>query len=205
MGININDFIEDFFVGLEINETMLPWEITNDLKSIIERMIPMLNQDFNIQNGIAIHQSAMIENGVTIKNPAIIMERCTVKSNAYFREGVILRAAVNIGASCEVKSSVICSNSAVAHLNYIGNSIVGQYVNIEAGAVFANHYNERISKNIRVKIGDQTRGTGVTKFGALVGDHSKIGANAVLSPGTILAKNTIVKRLELVEQITNAE
>jgi len=31
-------------------------------------------------------------------------------------------------------------------------------------------------------------------------DNSKIGANAVLSPGTLLAKNTIVKRLELVDQ-----
>jgi tetrahydrodipicolinate N-succinyltransferase len=34
----------------------------------------------------------------------------------------------------------------------------------------------------------------------LVVDNSKIGANAVLSPGTILEKNSIVKRLELIEQ-----
>jgi hypothetical protein len=42
--------------------------------------------------------------------------------------------------------------------------------------------------------------TDVEKFGALVGDGSKIGANAVLSPGTILAPDTVVKRLELIEQ-----
>ncbi len=42
--------------------------------------------------------------------------------------------------------------------------------------------------------------TGVTKFGALVGDDCKIGANAVLSPGTILAKGTVVGRLQLVDQ-----
>jgi acetyltransferase-like isoleucine patch superfamily enzyme len=35
----------------------------------------------------------------------------------------------------------------------------------------------------------------------LIGDHTKIGANAVLSPGTLLAKKSIVKRLEFVEQI----
>jgi acetyltransferase-like isoleucine patch superfamily enzyme len=35
----------------------------------------------------------------------------------------------------------------------------------------------------------------------LVGDDSKIGANAVLSPGTILEQNFIVDRLELVKQI----
>jgi len=34
----------------------------------------------------------------------------------------------------------------------------------------------------------------------LIGDHSRIGANAVLSPGTILAPHTVVARLELVDQ-----
>ncbi|MNR49840.1 hypothetical protein D3C85_1692730 [compost metagenome] len=38
------------------------------------------------------------------------------------------------------------------------------------------------------------------KFGSLIGDDSRIGANAVLSPGTILEKKSIVKRLELIEQ-----
>ena len=43
--------------------------------------------------------------------------------------------------------------------------------------------------------------TGMAKFGSLTGDHSKIGANAVLSPGTLLLPNSIVKRLELVNQL----
>ncbi|MBO5563850.1 MAG: hypothetical protein J5939_09090 [Bacteroidales bacterium] len=38
------------------------------------------------------------------------------------------------------------------------------------------------------------------KFGSLVGDGCRIGANAVLSPGTILPPKTIVKRLQLIEQ-----
>ncbi len=52
-----------------------------------------------------------------------------------------------------------------------------------------------------VKINEEIINTKVEKFGALVGDFSKIGANAVLTPGTILMKNTVVKRLELIEQI----
>lgn len=38
------------------------------------------------------------------------------------------------------------------------------------------------------------------KFGSLVGDECRIGANAVLSPGTLLTPKTVVRRLELVEQ-----
>lgn len=43
--------------------------------------------------------------------------------------------------------------------------------------------------------------TTVNKFGPLVGDFLKIRANAVLSLGTILNLNTVIKRLELIEQI----
>ena len=84
--------------------------------------------------------------------------------------------------------------------NYIGNSLIGHHVNFEAGSVCANHFNERNDKTIFVMHRGERINTGVTKFGALVGDHVKIGANAVLSPGTILEKNRIVGRLELINQ-----
>jgi bifunctional N-acetylglucosamine-1-phosphate-uridyltransferase/glucosamine-1-phosphate-acetyltransferase GlmU-like protein len=100
-----------------------------------------------------------------------------------------------------VKSSVICAGSSVAHFNYIGNSLIGSFVNFEAGAVVANHHNDRADKRIFVKTGNgQIVDTGTTKFGALVGDRCKIGANSVLSPGTLLLPDAIVKRLTLIEQ-----
>lgn len=89
----------------------------------------------------------------------------------------------------------------MAHFNYIGNSLIGQNINFEAGSICANHYNERKNKNISVKYKDNIINTNSDKFGSLLGDHSKVGANAVLSPGTILDKNTIVKRLQLIEQL----
>ena len=99
-----------------------------------------------------------------------------------------------------MKQSVICAHSAIAHFNFIGDSLIGQRVNMEAGAVIANHFNERENKLITVMVDGQPVDTGVTKFGALVGDDCKVGANAVLSPGTILAKGTVVERLSLVKQ-----
>jgi UDP-N-acetylglucosamine diphosphorylase / glucose-1-phosphate thymidylyltransferase / UDP-N-acetylgalactosamine diphosphorylase / glucosamine-1-phosphate N-acetyltransferase / galactosamine-1-phosphate N-acetyltransferase len=89
----------------------------------------------------------------------------------------------------------------LAHFNFIGNSIIGSNVNVEAGAVTANHYNERADKQIEVLYKGEIIKTNTHKFGALIGDGCKIGANAVLSPGTLLVKNTIVKRLEMVEQV----
>lgn len=202
--LDINDFIEGFttkFHGLEIKQ---PWAITNDLIKLIDELIPHLYDAYKIQNGVAIHKSAIIESGVVFKSPTIIMENCVVGANAYFREGVILDKSVKVGAGCEIKSSIICSGTAIAHFNYIGNSIIGHDVNFEAGSIAANHYNERETKEISVRVGKYIIETHSKKFGALVGDGSKVGANAVLSPGTILEKNSIVKRLELIEQVKHS-
>jgi len=199
--LDINIFIEDFTTKFHGLEHEYPWQITNNLIQLIEELIPELGDAYKIENGVAIHESATVESGVVFKSPTIIMENCKVGANAYFREGVILDKAVNIGAGCEIKSSFICSNTAIAHFNYIGNSIIGHDVNFEAGSIAANHYNERDVKEISVKVGEVIIQTHSKKFGALVGDGSKIGANAVLSPGTILERNSMVKRLELIEQV----
>lgn len=199
--IIIDDFIKDFSLIFPGQKQLLPWEITNNLKNIILNLIQNLNADYVINDGVAIHKTAIIETGAVIKKPAIIDKNCVVSANAYFREGVYLDHSVKIGPGCEIKNSIIFSETAIAHFNYIGNSIIGRNVNFEAGSIAANHFNERISKKISVSYNSEIIETNVDKFGSLVGDNSKIGANAVLSPGTILEKASIVKRLELVEQV----
>ena len=198
--INPDDYIENFSSIFPEQTNLQPWEITDKLKEILEKRILQLGNDYHINGGIAVHKTASVETGVTLKRPVIISENCVVGANAYFREGVYLDQSVKIGPGCEIKNSIICFGTAIAHFNYIGNSIIGRNVNFEAGSIAANHYNERATKRISVLYQSEVIDTGVEKFGSIVGDHSKIGANAVLSPGTILEKHSIVKRLELVEQ-----
>ena len=179
----------------------LPWLIIQNLESIIFEKIKLLSNDFEINNGIAIHKTAIVEKNAILKAPLIIEENCFVAANACLRNGVFLSKNVKIGMGVEIKSSIILNNSAIAHFNFIGDSIIGENVNFEAGSITANHFNEREYKEIFVKIDDNIINTKVVKFGSLVGDFSKIGANSVLSPGTILKKDSVVKRLELIEQI----
>jgi len=187
-----------------LNNT-LPWTITQSAAFIILEKIKNLNSDFTIHDGIAVHKDAILEEHVIIKSPSIISAGCFIAAHSYLRGGVFLAESVSIGPGCEVKSSFVMPNSTLAHFNFVGDSIVGSEVNMEAGSILANHFNERGNTVIDVMIGGQRVTTGITKFGSLLGDGSKIGANAVLSPGTILQPNTKVKRLELVEQVKYIE
>ena len=177
-----------------------PWEITNHLCEILNRLIQNLDDSYAIANGVAIHTTATVGHNVTIKPPAIISANCFVGSNSYLRGGVFLAPGAKVGISCEMKTSVLLEGSAVAHFNFVGDSFIGHNVNNEAGAVLANHYNEREDDTVFVHWGGQRLSTGLHKFGSLVGDDSRIGANAVLSPGTLLLPRTVVKRLQLIEQ-----
>ena len=56
--------------------------------------------------------------------------------------------------------------------------------------------------HIYINFQGQIINTKAIKFGALIGDAAKIGANAVLSPGSLIDKKQIVKRLELIEQVS---
>ena len=195
------EFIENFDFYFPDYTTSAPWNIVNELDKILLEKIKQLSTDYKIEGTIAIHKTAIIEEGVTLKGTIIISENCYVGAHAYLRGPILFGKSVKIGPGSEIKQSFISDNSAVAHFNYIGNSLIGQNINFEAGSICANHYNERKSKNISVKYKDNIINTHSDKFGSLLGDNSKVGANAVLSPGTILEKNAVVKRLQLIEQL----
>lgn len=193
-----SEYIQSFDDYLPSLNFVEPWELVGQVPSLVEKLISKLPSEYVIHNGVAVHSTAKLEEHAVLKAPIIIGPNCFVAAHAYLRGGVYLIGNNSVGPGCEIKSSILFPFTSLAHFNFVGDSILGSDVNMEAGAIIANHYNERTSKMISVKIGDREIRTGVEKFGALVGDGCKVGANAVLSPGTILGKSTIVGRLELI-------
>jgi bifunctional N-acetylglucosamine-1-phosphate-uridyltransferase/glucosamine-1-phosphate-acetyltransferase GlmU-like protein len=198
--IRITEYIARFHPMFQELKDEYPWTATIRIAGTLIDKIKMLGGDYDIVGEVAIHKSAFVDSTAIVKDTAIIGAKCFVGPHALLRGGVFLDENVSIGPGCEIKSSYLFMHSAVAHFNFVGDSLLGAHVNLEAGAVIANHYNERQKKEITVMDEGTARMTGVEKFGALLGDGSKIGANAVLSPGTILKKSSIVSRLQLVDQ-----
>lgn len=198
--MTVNPYVLRFQALFDNLRNESPWHLIENVQKILLDKIETLGPDYKIFNNVAIHKSVTIDSHAILKGPAIISAHSFVGAHAYVRGGVFLDEHVTLGPGCEVKTSFVFSHTALAHFNFIGDSILGSHVNLEAGAVIANHFNERKDKRISVWVDGNKFHTGLTKFGSLVGDHTMIGANAVLSPGTILQPNSIVKRLELVDQ-----
>ncbi|WP_062478950.1 LpxA family transferase [Variovorax boronicumulans] len=182
---------------------LLPWELPPRAPEIVRRLLAALPAHvYAIDGEVAVHRDAVVEPGAVLKGPLILGAGCFVAAGAYLRGGNWIDARCTIGPGTELKSSFVFAGSALAHFNFVGDSIVGAGVNMEAGSIVCNHRNERADKKIRVRSGEggTLQPTGCEKFGALVGDGARIGANAVVAPGALLRPGRVVARASLLDQ-----
>jgi NDP-sugar pyrophosphorylase family protein len=177
-----------------------PWLLTSTLQRLVPGAIRRLAGDYRKDGDIALHPTARIEQGAVVKGPAIIGPGCLIAATAYLRGGVFLEEDCIIGPAAELKSSLLFKGAKLAHMNFVGDSILGEGVNCEAGSIVANYRNELEDKRIRIAFEGKIIETGVMKFGALLGDGVRLGANAVVAPGALIRPNTIIPRLGLVDQ-----
>lgn len=135
---------------------------------------------------ITIGKGSTIEPGAFIKGPCIIGKNCSIRHGAYIRGNVITGNDCVLGHDSEFKNVVLLNNAHAAHFAYVGDSILGNRVNLGAGTVCANL---KLNKGlVAVNVNGDHIKTGLRKFGAIIGDDSQVGCNTVTNPGTLLGK-----------------
>jgi NDP-sugar pyrophosphorylase family protein len=139
---------------------------------------------------VFIGEGTVVEDGAMIKGPAIIGCNCQIRHNAYLREDVIIGDNCVVGNSCEVKHSLLFNHAVAPHFNYIGDSILGFKTHLGAGVKISNV--KLGPGNVTLEIEGKSFDTGLRKFGALVGDHAEIGCNAVLNPGSVIGRGSLI-------------
>ena len=177
-----------------------PWALTTNSVLAVRRLLNGISAEFCISDDVAIHRTTTVEAGALVKGPAMIGPRCFIAAGSLIRGGCWLEENCIIGPGSELKSSFLFAGSKLAHFNFVGDSVVGARVNLEAGSIVANFRNELADPRIRILHAGEIIDTGVDKFGALIGDDCKFGANAVVAPGAIFERGTIVARLASVDQ-----
>ncbi|MBP9501867.1 MAG: hypothetical protein KBF17_06900 [Candidatus Promineofilum sp.] len=148
---------------------------------------------------IVIEAGAVVEPGAYIIGPAYIGAGAVVRHGAYVRENVIMLAGSTLGHASEAKNALFLPGAAAPHFAYVGDSILGHHVNLGAGTKLSNlgilsAKDEATGKRptIRLMIEDREYDTGLSKFGAILGDGAQTGCNAVLNPGCIVGARTLV-------------
>lgn len=174
------------------SDTNYVWEAIPKIKEYIQMQFKsgQLKANYKEKDDVYVGEGTIIQEGVTIVGPAIIGKYVLLRHSSYIRENCIIGNNVQLGHAVEVKGSIFLDDSKAAHFNYVGDSIIGNKVNISGGAILANYRLDK--KPVMVIAGENKIETGLEKFGSVIGDRSNVGVNSVLNPGTILGKNTTI-------------
>ena len=173
------------------------WSVLPTLKGQMADMLTDMGSkeredvSMDSSNGIVhIDESAIIEPGVHIIGPAYIGPNAIIRHGAYIREYSWICANALVGHSSETKHSILLPGAKAPHFNYVGDSVLGPGVNLGAGVKLSNLRND--GGEVHVRIEGERIASGLRKFGAIIGEGSQLGCNAVTNPGVVLGPRCMV-------------
>jgi bifunctional UDP-N-acetylglucosamine pyrophosphorylase/glucosamine-1-phosphate N-acetyltransferase len=163
------------------------------------------SEDTKIGKNVTINPYVVIGNKVKIGNNVTInsfshLENCKIENKvnigpyARIRPGTVLKEGSRVGNFVEVKKSTIGKKSKINHLSYIGDSEVGEDVNIGAGTITCNYDG---IKKYKTKI----------KNNVFIGSNSSLVApvtinkNSIVGAGSVITKNVKKKSLAITRGI----
>jgi len=172
-----------------------PWHIFPVVRRFLDQSPKYISPSAYISEKAVIEGKVIISDNVRVLENAVIRGPVYIGANSVIGNNSLVRDYSHIGANCvvgystEVKSSYI-GDEGWFHMNYIGDSIIGEGCSFGAGTILSNF---RLDEgNISVRIEDKLIDTGLDKLGAIIGNDSKTGVNVSVMPGVKIGPNSIV-------------
>jgi len=201
IGITYNDEIDSLGVNNREGLAMAEKEMQNILrKKAMEKGVTLiapetvffskdtkLSRDVEIGPNVVFGPGVKIGEGVKIEafchlEGVTVKKHCTIGPFARLRPGTVLEESAKIGNFVEVKKSKINKGAKVNHLSYVGDSDIGEKVNIGAGVITCNY--DGVNKN-KTTIGKKSFvGSNVSLVAPI-----KVGSNALIGAGSVITKD----------------
>ncbi len=117
-----------------------------------------------------------------IEGPIYIGPQCRIHPHTWLHGGNAIGPVCKIAG--ELVGCVIHSYTNKQHAGFLGHAYVGSWVNLGAGTTNSNLKNT--FGTVRVPLNGKEIDTGQPFFGAIIGDHAKIGINATIDTGAVI-------------------
>ena len=146
-----------------------------------------LNTDFG---SIYIGKNVEVMEGTSIRGGFSVLEESKIKL------GAKIYGPTSIGPKCriggEVKNSIVQGYSNKSHDGYLGNSVIGEWVNLGAGTNCSNLKNTFSKAKVWSYDGEDMIDSGETFLGCCIGDFSKTGISTMLNTASVVGVNANV-------------
>ncbi len=178
-------------------DIVYPWEILRANKIIMDSWehseiskTATLEANVTIQGTVHIGDDVVIKAGAVLEGPCFIGKESYIGNNSLIRSYTALENNCSVGYGVELKNCVVQKNSHIGRLSFIGDSVLGENVDIGAGTMTVNRKLDW--STIKVKHQKKAKDTGCLKLGAFIGDDVIIGAGNSIEPGTVVPPGKVL-------------
>jgi len=165
-----------------------PWDVLEVNRILISQRDRGIQGDVEpgatLSGPVSVGEGSTIRSGSYIVGPVLIGRGCDIGPNCFIRPHTCIGDGVRVGNAVEIKNSAIMAGTNVAHLSYVGDSVIGSNCNFGAGTIVANLRHDDAS--IPTYIKGERADSGRRKLGAIIGDDVKTGINTSIYPGTVI-------------------
>ncbi|QQL45144.1 hypothetical protein [Sulfuriroseicoccus oceanibius] len=163
-----------------------PWDVLELNESLLsslqaDQILGEVHPAAHVEGTLHLGRGSRILPGVFIEGHVIIGDGCKIGPNCYIRGNTTIGNRCHIGQSVEIKNSIIGHDTAIGHLSYVGDSILGNKVNFGAGTIVSNYRHDAMPH--RSLVNGKLTDTGRLKFGTIVGDGVHTGIHTAIYPG----------------------
>ena len=143
-----------------------------------------------IEETVYVGEGTVVRSGSYIQGPTYIGRDCVIGPNCFIRPSTCLGDRVHIGNGVEIKNSIVMDDTNIAHLSYVGDSVIGCNCNLGAGTTIANLRLD--DADIRMEISGRIVSTGRRKLGTIIADNVRTGVNCMINPGVKIGPDSAI-------------
>ncbi|OKL39136.1 GlmU family protein [Pontibacter flavimaris] len=159
--------------------------VYNEENIFVEEGVKIRAAILNAENGpIYLGKNSQVHEGAVIKGPFSLGEESNVNVGGKMRGDVSIGPFCKIGG--EVAASVIFGYTNKGHEGYLGNSVLGEWINIGADTNTSNLKNNYAEVKVWNYAKGSFKNSGQQFCGLIMGDHSKCGINTMFNTGTVV-------------------
>lgn len=169
-----------------------PWDMLEANEWILEAERSVSNgtveRGVHVSGTVVLEEGSVVKAGSYLEGPVHMGKGCHVGPNSHLRPYSTLGDDVKVGAGCEVKNSIVMSNTRIPHLSYVGDSIIGEDCSLGAGTITANlRFDEAM---VMSRVRSSWVSSGRKKLGAVLGDGVRTGVNVSIFPGVKIGRGS---------------
>ena len=193
--------IKKLYESGEISKNLEAWlsqhantiEVLNALPSLFETLgepkiegnvhpSAVLDGPVWVEEGAEVGPCAVLQGPVFVGKGAEVGPHALLRKHAYVAENCV------VGHGADIKHSLCLNGSKIQVSSFCGDSILGVAARVASGAILSNRKFNQTEVYYKNDAG-KALPTGRGHCGAFMGRHSRVGANCVISPGTVIGEH----------------